>query len=161
MGGAIVVSVILLVVLFFIVQGLSQPKANLSQEPHYDPHAPRSGEKRNWLVAVVGESFNNDDGTSRQAIIARCRQGEPMQLIREPDNKYDEDAIKVCRANGEQIGYIGRDDNYRFAEDLDRGHRFIVEIAFINPASGKKKNAGVVLRVAVPDEEASAAGTST
>jgi hypothetical protein len=60
---------------------------------------------RTFTIEVKGESYRNDDGTSRQDIIRRCQVEEPINLIYEPHPK-DKNAVKVCRLNGEQLGYI-------------------------------------------------------
>jgi len=67
---------------------------------HYDPY-----EKR-FPLKVVGVTYENPDGTNRQEIIAKCRAGEPLNLVREPKNPKHERAIAVYRRSGEQIGYI-------------------------------------------------------
>lgn len=64
---------------------------------------------RHFFGQVAGESHHNADGTSRQAIIPRCRVGELLRLEHEPDNPYDINAIRVLRQTGEQIGYLPRD----------------------------------------------------
>lgn len=61
---------------------------------------------RGYSVNVAGVTFCNDDGSDRQAIISRCKPGEQLMLIREPDNKFDSGAIKVVRKKGLQLGYI-------------------------------------------------------
>jgi hypothetical protein len=48
-----------------------------------------------YPVPVAGESFGNPDGSSRQAEIAQLKSGEPVNLIREPDNPHDPNAIRV------------------------------------------------------------------
>jgi len=53
---------------------------------------------------VVGVTYDNPDGSSRQAIIARCRLGEQLILEAEPDNQHDPNAVKVLRTNGQQLG---------------------------------------------------------
>jgi hypothetical protein len=79
------------------------------------PPQPETG--RTFRSAVAGESYRNGDGSSRQEILRRCRTGEEILLVPEPDNPHDSDAVKVQRHNGEQIGY------------LPRGHRLADEIA--------------------------------
>jgi HIRAN domain len=58
-----------------------------------------------FFAKVHGVSYNNDDGSSRQKIISRCKVGEELDIIPEPTNRYNPDAMKVCRKNGEQLGY--------------------------------------------------------
>jgi len=54
-------------------------------------------------------SFTNPDGTDRQSILGRCRVGEHLTLVPEPENPRDPNAIRVQRASGEQLGYIRAD----------------------------------------------------
>jgi hypothetical protein len=56
-------------------------------------------------IAVHGEAQRNSDGTSRQDIIARLKEGEYVSLIREPENQYDRNAVRVDSTLG-TIGYI-------------------------------------------------------
>lgn len=60
---------------------------------------------RTFLLGVAGESHPNRDGSSRQAIIRRCRRGDTVTLEPEPDNPYDNLAVKVVHAAG-QVGYL-------------------------------------------------------
>jgi hypothetical protein len=115
-----------------------------------DPHSDREGEKRHWLTTVVGVSFKNENGSDRQSIITRCREGEAILLIREPNNKFGPNAIRVCRTNGDQIGHIARDEAYRVADELDRGKKLNTEIAYIHPPKRSGQKAGVVVRIGVP-----------
>jgi len=71
-------------------------------------------ECRNYVnhrsVNVAGVSYNNRDGTSRQRIILRCSAGELLRLKAEDDNPVDPNAVAVIRLNGEQLGYLHRED---------------------------------------------------
>lgn len=57
------------------------------------------------LIAAkaVGVTFEG-----RQEVLARLQMGDRVWLEQEPNNAYDPNAIKVCRSNGEQIGYLSR-----------------------------------------------------
>lgn len=62
-------------------------------------------------LKVVGVTFKNDDGSSRADKIIEMSQHKEtvvIRLEREPQNKFDPNAIKVI-ADGVQIGYIGKD----------------------------------------------------
>lgn len=64
-------------------------------------------------LKVVGVTFKNDDGTSRKEKIMEManldnRCAVNIELVREPNNQFDVNAIKVI-ADGVQIGYIGKD----------------------------------------------------
>ncbi len=85
---------------------------------------------KTFVIEVKGESHINDDGTSRQDIIRRCQIGEPINLIHEP-HPQDKNAIKVCRLNGEQLGYIPKYASAEFADIIKRGIKQDVKIADI------------------------------
>jgi hypothetical protein len=68
-------------------------------------------------VNLAGVSHSNRDGTDRQRIISRCSAGELLTLKAEEDNPFDPNAVAVIRLNGEQIGYLHRED----AADVHRG----------------------------------------
>ena len=54
-------------------------------------------------TAVVGVTYNG-----RQGAIAFLLPGDEVWLLREPDNRFDRNAIRVLRRNGRQIGYLNR-----------------------------------------------------
>jgi len=96
----------------------------------------KSAQKHTYLVSVVGVSFDNDDGSSRQTIISLCKPGEALRLIREPNNRVDSAAIKVTRWNGQQIGYVPahiarNGDAGGLAPEIDAGATFRCRIAEI------------------------------
>lgn len=89
-----------------------------------------------YLLNVAGVSFSNEDGSDRQTIISRCRPGECLLLIREPDNKFDPAAIKVTRLSGQQLGYIpsqvtGGGNSNGLAGKIDTGTKYRCRIADI------------------------------
>jgi single-stranded-DNA-specific exonuclease len=53
---------------------------------------------------VAGVTFEN-----RQAIAALLTKGEKVYLIREPDNSFDPNAIKVVRWDHQHFGYLNRE----------------------------------------------------
>jgi len=68
---------------------------------------------------VVGVTFNNKDGTSRQAILKKCSEMgmKTLELVREPTNKFDRNAVRVeavfhkgTVTKNVQIGYISNRD---------------------------------------------------
>ena len=62
---------------------------------------------------IRGVSYKNPDGTDRQKIIKKCKKGEEVHLVREPDNPHDAACIAVFQMTGEQIGYIGKNIAFR------------------------------------------------
>ncbi len=54
----------------------------------------------------MGAAFPSADGSNRQFEILLCKPGEPIELVPEPKNKFDEHAIAVYSCRGIQIGYV-------------------------------------------------------
>ncbi len=59
--------------------------------------------------------------------------GEPLTLLREPDNPHDRYAIRVLWGN-RQLGYLPRAENQAIAAELDRGTRVEARIARLREA---------------------------
>ena len=85
-------------------------------------------ELRHFLLQVHGIYHRNRDGSSRQQIIRNCHAGEVLRLVPEPDNPYDQDAIKVCRENGDQLGYLDAGNAMRITGELSIGWTFRVTV---------------------------------
>jgi hypothetical protein len=102
---------------------------------------------RNYFTKVVGVSRVNRDGTSRQEIIARCRQWEEVRFVPEVDNPVDANAIAVVRANGEQIGYLRQNLAEVVADCMKDGWRYFPIIKAILSDGVASHDLGVVLLV--------------
>lgn len=85
------------------------------------------GKLQNVELKVVGVTFKNDDGSSRKDLIFNMCDQSPIMLEREPNNKYDPNAIKVI-TDGGQIGYIGKDYSAILAEYMDAGRQFTAKV---------------------------------
>ena len=95
---------------------------------------------QNVDLKVVGVTFTNEDtGEKRSDIIKELMEKNPddikITLVREPDNKFDMNAIKVL-ANDKQIGYIGKEYATIIAPLLDEYEEFDVKVTGI----GEYKN---------------------
>ena len=81
---------------------------------------------------IVGVTHRNSDGSSRQKILKRMQEeyyeGDLLYLEAEPENPYDENAIKVMNAEDEQIGYLNRDLAKDLTKRMDNGEEFSVEL---------------------------------
>jgi hypothetical protein len=53
--------------------------------------------------------------------------GDPLTLVREPDNPHDARAVRV-QWNGHMLGYVPRAENDAVARQLDRGNRLEARI---------------------------------
>lgn len=56
---------------------------------------------------VVGVTFNNDDGTSRQAIVKACKPGDDIIFKPVPTTEYP-DAVGVFNKQGQQLGHLSQ-----------------------------------------------------
>ena len=74
-----------------------------------------------FCLRVVGSTYPNSDGSSRQDEIARCVVGERIELWRERTNKFDPSAVAVLSARDVQVGYIGADRCGWIGSKIDRG----------------------------------------
>ena len=55
--------------------------------------------------------------------------GDKLELEPEPDNAYDNHAVKVLYIpTGDHLGYIARENNFEIFEGLNRGEEFHIEI---------------------------------
>ncbi len=107
----------------------------------------KGGKGRHFFSQVHGITHKNDDGSRRQQVIRGCRVGEELVLVPEPDNRFDPGAVKICRKNGQQLGYWKGDG--RMAHDLAIGWTFRVTIDEIYPFKENRGRFGVRLRVDV------------
>lgn len=96
---------------------------------------------KNVDLKVVGVTFKNEDtGEKRGQIIRELAENKKpedisIELVREPDNKFDANAIKVM-ADGKQIGYIGKEFAAIIAPLMDEYEEFEAKVKDI----GEYKN---------------------
>lgn len=63
---------------------------------------------------------------------ADMKVGDTLVLVREPENPYDRNAIRV-EWQGEKLGYLPRAENREVAVELDHGGRVEARIARLRP----------------------------
>lgn len=109
------------------------------------------------LIGVRGESFANDDGSSRQDIIRTLRVATPMQLVADPLNPADRHAVKVLTPHGQQIGFLPSDA--RDADAVLKGEPIRAVVHAVHGGTNwlqrllGKRSVGVVLRVRKDDPD--------
>jgi len=64
------------------------------------------GPQRTFLAEVAFVADSNVDGTDRQSILKRCKEGEPIRLVRATEDPNEPQSVAVFRENGEQLGYV-------------------------------------------------------
>ncbi len=84
---------------------------------------------KSFSTKVVGVTYPNPDGSDRQKIIRKCRPGEALALVHEPNNRHDENAMAVRRFKmfgklGAQLGYLSAGNAKRLVGQARKGHQF-------------------------------------
>lgn len=84
-----------------------------------DPLARASSRREAWALLQVSPlaGFQYHAGETLWPLLAV---GQPLELVREPGNPYDQRAVRVD-LQGRKLGYIPRMDNAAVAQLLDRG----------------------------------------
>jgi hypothetical protein len=72
-------------------------------------------------LAVVGIDFPNADGSNRLSEALMTVPGEPIDLVPEPKNKHDSNAIAVISPRGGQLGYINAERAPYIGGRMSRG----------------------------------------
>lgn len=72
-------------------------------------------------LAVVGIDFPNADGSNRRSEAMMTLPGEPVDLLPEPKNKHDSNAIAVVSPRGIQLGYINAERAPYIGGRMNRG----------------------------------------
>lgn len=78
-----------------------------------------------YLTNLAGLSFRPAEA---KACVRALEEGQEVELVREPTNAYDPNAIKILTRdeNGEKqfIGYVEKLANAELAQDLDNAFRY-------------------------------------
>jgi len=99
---------------------------------------------KHLFTKVVGVTYENDDGTSRQAILGKCGVLEGLHLQHDKNNPHDKNAVRVLRENGEQLGFLERNVAEDVVRDGERGYQYTLLITDLIEAEGNR-HADIVL----------------
>lgn len=102
-----------------------------------------------YKTKIVGVTFKNDDGTSRQDIIESCTEGESLSL----EHYYykDEDAFKVTNVYGEVLGNLKKELTERLIEKYDAGTIEASDVEILNITGEDKGTLGVNIKITITD----------
>ncbi|MBB1125790.1 HIRAN domain-containing protein [Thiospirillum jenense] len=103
--------------------------------------------KKSIETKVVGVAYEG-----RQAIVALLKVGEEVQLVREPNNPYDGNAIKVVRHTGQCFGFINKSLAVELAPQFDN-HGSPIKAMIIAMTGGYSSDAniGVTIQFNLPE----------
>jgi hypothetical protein len=106
-----------------------------------------------FFSKVVGVTQNNADGTWRQMVLGTCQPGEPLRFVADPGNVYDENAIKVMRASGEQLGYLNKELAEEINAKILEGYKYVVAVAGVTePLHGGWHGCNILIFEAGPHD---------
>jgi hypothetical protein len=114
------------------------------------------GNPKTFHSKIVGISNPNPDGSSRQKLAKRVQAGQRLELIREPKNPGDRNAIAVFARFGlfhrrKQLGYLSADLAREYARFMDKGGRIDAEVSEVTGGGWLwcKKSRGVNVQLTV------------
>ncbi|MET0240867.1 MAG: HIRAN domain-containing protein [Sphingobium sp.] len=123
------------------------PCGRVPDVAYYRAGLHREAMPRQMSLAVVGADHLNKTGPARRFEIALCLPGEPVDLIPEPKNPADPNAIAVVTGRGVKIGYIRADRAPLVGTYLSRAR--ISDVRFQQAAKW-----GAIIRIGLDGERA-------
>lgn len=93
-------------------------------------------DKDEFYTKVVGVTFEN-----RQEVVRRLKEGDTLYLVREYDNPYDPNAVRVENKYGQQVGYLNARLARHFAPLLEQREQYRVLVSSVT--GGDERNFGV------------------
>lgn len=94
------------------------------------------------VIQIVGITI-----PQRKRFVSKLNKGDKLNIIREPDNPYDNRAIKVVDEDGNQIGYFAKDWSCIYASKIDLGFKYSLTVL-----DKKEKYIQGIIEVANKDE---------
>lgn len=89
------------------------------------------------LIPIYDNYIRGTEYTKHELLVEDLKVGDGIELIREPDNMYDQFAIGVFRAN-KRLGYIASYENRILANLLDGGVKLKAVLSEVNELSAER-----------------------
>ena len=99
-------------------------------EPPFDEF----GYSGRYTLHVAGEQFSNKHGVKRQSVIMNMSRGDALMLVREPRNRFDNNAVRIDW-RGYCIGYISAKNAVWVSRVMDEGFALEASVSDIFPDS--------------------------
>ena len=74
-----------------------------------------------------------------ETVFDDLKEGDKLTLQREPDNRFDENAILVLNEKGQKLGYIPEKDNIVFTRLMDAGKYLIARVGDMDTKGSFRK----------------------
>ncbi|MDR1351210.1 MAG: HIRAN domain-containing protein [Zoogloeaceae bacterium] len=94
--------------------------------------SPLAGEESHIRLLVQSSPLAGSQFHALARLRVNLRVGDALTLVREPDNPYDAQAIRV-EWQGRQLGYVPRRENRAVAAALDQGRTLHARISRLRP----------------------------
>lgn len=102
-------------------------------------------------VKIVGVSFNNPDGVSRQKILSHMKKWEVVDIVQEPDNQHDPKAVAIIGGMG-TIGYLEKEHSIIVSSMMTEGATVLAKLSGLYGGDdGKKYGAALELHFDLPE----------
>lgn len=100
--------------------------------------APRAATAQQVRLLVQSSPLAGFNYHQAPAVWRELRVGDALQLEREPDNAYDNRAVRV-RWQGHMLGYVPRAHNAALAGAMDRGEALSARVSRLQPQRSPRK----------------------
>lgn len=120
-----------------------QEPEQCKDDVHCEPKDPEPGVRFAFHSKVVGTTFREKDKPLPWDELA---QGKHLCLVREKDNQYDPNAIKVFYVP-HHLGYLPKQTAAELAPLIDKGRTFFAIITEITGGVKDKENRGINLAI--------------
>ncbi|MCL6553012.1 MAG: single-stranded-DNA-specific exonuclease RecJ [Firmicutes bacterium] len=98
---------------------------------------------------VVGVTY-----AGRQAVVRTVQPGERLRLVREPSNPRDPYAIRVCRLDGTQLGFLRARLAAHLAPAMDTGARYVATATAVTGGGERAWGLNILVeRAGVADDQ--------
>lgn len=105
-----------------------------------------------FSLPAVGTWYDNEDGSSRQADLARCLPGDMVLLTREPENEHDHMAVAIMSTRGIRLGYLAREKAMWIGSKIDRGYDVRAIVERVKGVDLPGSTLGLVVRISMDPE---------
>jgi hypothetical protein len=79
-----------------------------------------------YEIRPAGITVGGAEGRRRQKSIKKLQEGDLIHLIPEPDNPYDDSAVRLETDKGKMIGYVPKEKAIRISMELDAEGKEII-----------------------------------